>query len=69
MQDLNIVLIQTNQHWENKQANFNHLATEHFSKIEKNTCDLLVLPEMFNTGFSMNVEELYEKMDGESIQW
>jgi len=31
--------------------------------------DVVFLPEMFTTGFSMNVAELAEPMDGETIQW
>jgi len=69
MQDLKVALIQTNQFWENKEANFDHLEKVHFSKIKPSECDLILLPEMFNTGFSMNVEALYENMSGQSINW
>lgn len=69
MQDLKVAVIQTNQFWEDKIANFNHFEKEHFSKIKSGECDLILLPEMFNTGFSMNVELLGEKMSGQSIQW
>jgi omega-amidase len=69
MQDLKIALIQTNQFWEDKQANFDHLEKNHFSKIVPGSCDLLLLPEMFNTGFSMNATQLAEEPGGESTRW
>ena len=31
-------------------------------------CDLLVLPEMFNTGFSMSPETVYGTMGGKSLK-
>src|SRR5687768_16946586 len=69
MQDLRIAIIQTQQYWENKLANFDHLEKHHFSKIEPGSCDLLLLPEMFNTGFSMNTTALAEESQGESVKW
>jgi predicted amidohydrolase len=57
MQDLNVTIVQIDQAWEDKQANLNKYQ-EIFEKLE-NT-DLIVLPEMFNTGFSMNVDQLAE---------
>ena len=69
MQDLKVALIQTNQFWEDKKANFEHLENMHFSKIKTGDCDLILLPEMFNTGFSMNVKDLGEEMSGTSIKW
>jgi len=65
--DLRITLIQTSLHWENRQANL-----EMFSqKIEsiREATDLILLPEMFSTGFSMNTEKNAETMSGEVIQW
>lgn len=57
MQDLRLTLVQTIQHWENKRANLNH-----FEKILEriSDTDLILLPEMFHTGFSMNATELAE---------
>jgi predicted amidohydrolase len=37
-------------------------------KLSEDT-DLILLPEMFATGFSMKAEELYEEMDGECVAW
>jgi omega-amidase len=67
MSSLTCTLIQTSLAWENKVANRNMLK----AKIEaiKDSTELVILPEMFTTGFSMNPEHFAEKMDGETIQW
>ena len=67
MQDLDVVLVQANQLWENKVGNL-----DNYSSLlkEVDTCDLIILPEMFHTGFSMNVEELAEEMENSiGINW
>ncbi|MBI3134919.1 MAG: amidohydrolase [Bacteroidetes bacterium] len=69
MQNLRIAIIQTNQFWEDKTANQNHVEKNHFSKIAPGSCDLILLPEMFNTGFSMNAAALAEDMEGPSVKW
>ena len=67
MQDLRISLIQTFQIWEDKQANLAHLEKK-ISQV--GTTDLILLPEMFNTGFSMNKDVLAEESsNSESINW
>lgn len=67
MKDLNITLVQANQIWEDKPANFSNY--ERLLSDVKKT-DLILLPEMFNTGFSMNASALAEKMeDSVSIEW
>ncbi|HEY5368224.1 MAG TPA: nitrilase family protein [Hanamia sp.] len=67
MSSLTVTIIQTRLHWENKKANLEMLQ----QKIEsiKEKTELVILPEMFNTGFSMKPEFLAEKMDGETVQW
>lgn len=65
-QSLNIVLVQTFLEWENKVANFARLDF-HLEKI--NEADIIVLPEMFLSGFSMNVATTAETMESEGIQW
>ncbi len=63
---LNINILQTNTIWENPIANR--------AKIEKlllqdtNQHDIILLPEMFSTGFTMNID-LAEEMDGETVRW
>jgi predicted amidohydrolase len=67
MSSLTVSLIQTNLHWENKAANLAVLE-EKIMGIKEKT-ELVILPEMFSTGFSMRPEILAETMDGETIQW
>jgi len=66
-QSLTITTIQTNLHWENKTLNLKMLENK-ISNIEERT-EIVVLPEMFSTGFSMQPEKLAETMDGETVQW
>ena len=67
MSSLTITLIQPNLFWEDKKANLNMLS----KKIEsiKEKTEVIILPEMFSTGFSMKPELFAEKMDGETVQW
>lgn len=69
MQDLKIALIQTTQYWEDKAKNFRHFEINYLQKMNPNEVDLVLLPEMFNTSFSMNVKVLAETINGESISW
>jgi predicted amidohydrolase len=64
---LTITGIQTNLHWENKKANLEMLEEKIVGVKEKT--EIVVLPEMFSTGFSMRPEVLAETMEGESLQW
>ncbi len=64
---LRITTIQTSLHWENIQANLD-MFSEKLSGLAGKT-DLVILPEMFTTGFSMNAEALAEEMDGKTMQW
>ncbi len=67
MQTLTISLIQSELHWEDKEANMRVFESK-INAISEKT-ELIVLPEMFSTGFSMNPEKLAEDMDGSTIQW
>ena len=67
MQDLNITLIQTHLHWQNVGANLAMLE-EKLWQIDGRT-DLIVLPEMFNTGFSMETKKLAEPMNFTTLKW
>ena len=64
---LTITGIQTNLYWEDKTANLRMLE----QKINgiKDKTEIVILPEMFSTGFSMRPQALAETMDGETIQW
>ena len=64
---LAVTLIQSNLHWENKEANL-EMCEEKIVSIKENT-EIVVLPEMFSTGFSMKAVELVENMNGKTIQW
>jgi len=64
---LTFSLIQTNLFWENKHANLEMLETKILS-IQEPT-QVVVLPEMFTTGFSMQPHLFAETMDGASVQW
>jgi predicted amidohydrolase len=67
MQDLTITLIQTELVWENIDANL-ELFDAKIDTIDGPT-DLIILPEMFSTGFSMKAQTLAEKMDGKAVTW
>ncbi len=63
---MQVSIIQANLYWEDKQANLRNLE-EHIDAID--ATDLVVLPEMFSTGFSMRAQVLAEEMDGTTINW
>ena len=67
MSSLTVTLIQTNLHWENKKANLEMLQRKIESIKEKT--EVVILPEMFTTGFSMKPEIFAEKIDGETVRW
>ncbi|MEI8278848.1 MAG: amidohydrolase [Bacteroidota bacterium] len=66
-QQLNITLIQHDIVWEDKQANLQQY--EQYIAGIKEKREIVVLPEMFSTGFSMAPERLAEPMSGSSVQW
>ncbi len=67
MKDLHITLLQTNLYWENAVEN-RKLFGSLIDSIEGPT-DLLLLPETFNTGFSINPARCAETMEGETIMF
>lgn len=66
MSTLTITGIQTKLHWEDRKANL--AMFEEKIKSIKHT-EIVVLPEMFSTGFSMKPEQLAETMEGETVRW
>ena len=67
MQDLRVALVQIDQYWENKEANFQKYE-RFFESIDE--VDLILLPEMFQTAFTMNAAQMAEKMESsESLDW
>ena len=67
MSTLTITTIQSNLLWEERSANL-HLLEQKISSIPEKT-EVVVLPEMFSTGFSMQPELLAEDMEGETMDW
>lgn len=67
MSSLSFTLIQTHLHWEDKEANLKMLEDK-INSISKPT-HVVLLPEMFSTGFSMKPEALAEKMNGPTVSW
>lgn len=67
MPTLSFTLIQSRLHWEDKAANL-AMFEEKIMNISERT-EVVILPEMFSTGFSMQPRKLAEDMDGETIGW
>lgn len=65
--ELHIVGIQADLFWENPAKNLASFE-EKINSLPKNT-DLVVLPETFTTGFTMNPEKVAEKMNGNAVSW
>ncbi|HQW05830.1 MAG: amidohydrolase [Flavobacteriales bacterium] len=66
MRNLRVTLVQSMLHWEDVAAN-RAMFAEKLAGL-KGTTDLIVLPEMFTTGFTMNTA-LAETMEGATVQW
>jgi omega-amidase len=60
-------IIQAYLHWESREKNLQHFDSL-INSIKEET-HLIVLPEMFTTGFSMNPEKVAEPANGESLSW
>ncbi|QEH39823.1 amidohydrolase [Chitinophaga sp. XS-30] len=67
MSDLTVSLIQADLHWEDIPANL-AMFGQKIDSIKTRT-EVIVLPEMFSTGFSMQSSRLAETMDGSAVQW
>jgi predicted amidohydrolase len=67
MANIIISMIQADLIWENKEANLINFEDK-IKKLSSKT-HVVILPEMFNTGFSMNSQLLGEKMDGQTVSW
>jgi len=66
MQDLKITLVQTSLYWGDAEANLRH-----FDNLLRDVevTDLIILPEMFNTGFITEPGPVAETMDGRTMGW
>ena len=71
MDSIRVSIIQTDIVWENKQENL-RLLHEKLQSL-RGTTEIVVLPEMFSTGFSMQSQTLAEPNSGKTIstlkQW
>jgi len=67
MDNLKITVFQGYLYWENIDRNLQNIALK-LSAIREKT-NLIILPEMFNTGFTMSAETLAEPMDGKTMKW
>jgi len=67
MQDLTVTLIQQPLAWLDAKANQQHFAD--LMRPLAGKTDLIILPEMFNTGFSMEPAPVAEPMSGMTLQW
>jgi predicted amidohydrolase len=67
MSDLRITLIQSPIHWHDIQANLD-MFRQKIADIGQET-DVIILPEMFTTGFTMQPELVAEPLGGRTMQW
>lgn len=67
MEQLNVTLIQSALIWEDPEANRQYLG-EKIATLPDGQ-DVIVLPEMFTTGFSMNCAHLAEEVGGSTYSW
>jgi len=67
MQDLKVTLIQSELVWEDIESNLTGFDNK-INAIEEDT-HLIVLPEMFSTGFTMNAAALAQDMKGSAVKW
>jgi predicted amidohydrolase len=63
---LTVSLIQSDLHWEKPETNKSRFESI-INKLP--STDIIILPELFTTGFTMNVSETFELMDGPSVIW
>ncbi len=66
MQDLKVTVVQTELFWEDRDRNIARF-DDIIDRIEDT--HLVIFPEMFTTGFSMEVHQLAQTMNGSSVQW
>ncbi len=67
MNTLKTTFIQSDLYWQDIDANL-AMFEEKIWKIKEST-DVIILPEMFNTGFSMHAEKLAEPINFKTFRW
>ena len=67
MKDIKISLVQTALIWQQAKANCDHIS----AMLSENTIDtdLIILPEMFNSGFTLDSTKVAETMSGDTVNW
>jgi omega-amidase len=65
--DLRVTIVQSELHWQDAEANRTMFAEKLAATAP--VTDLIVLPEMFTTGFTMEAPALAEQPEGETLQW
>lgn len=68
IKDLKVTIVQTSLAWEDIDANLSNFS-KRLENIEPASTDLIVLPEMFNTGFTMNASDVNESMNSKTMEW
>ncbi len=67
MKDLSVSLVQTSLLWQQADANCSHI---HEVLMDMNvSSDLIILPEMFNSGFTLDATKVAESMEGNTVAW
>lgn len=67
MPDLKVTLVHADLAWEAIEANLSAFEAKIAALAEPT--DLIILPETFTSGFSMNVAALAQTMDGPTVHW
>jgi predicted amidohydrolase len=65
--ELKIALVQSSLIWENPEQNRHNFSTKINSITQP--VDLIILPEMFTSGFTMNANQVAETMTGKTMSW
>ncbi|MFN5324181.1 MAG: amidohydrolase [Bacteroidota bacterium] len=68
MNTLRVSLLQTTLLWEDPNGN-RLIIEEQLRPLSKGSSDIIILPEMFTSGFTMNASSVSEKMNGTTVQW
>lgn len=67
MQDINVILIQSDLKWADPKKNIENF-NKQINAISDKT-DIVLLPEMFSTGFNMKPQSCFETMEGHTLEW
>lgn len=67
MQELRLLCLQADLHWQDFQANRQHM--DRLLASAQGQPDVIILPEMFGSGFTMQPETVAQEMEGEAVQW